>query len=50
MGRHQDQLQVPKVLQEASSTQQDPQHVRQALQLLLLPRPSAVSLLDPAKN
>ena len=37
---HQVQLQVPEVLQEASSTQQDPQHVWQALQLLLLPRPS----------
>ena len=49
-GRHQDQLQVPKVLQEANSTQQDPQHVRQALQLLLLPQPSAVSPLDPAKD
>ena len=50
MGRHPVQLQVPKVLQEASSTQRDPQHGWQVLQLLLLPRPSAESPLDPAKD
>ena len=50
MDLHQVQLQVPKVLQVESSTQQDPQHVRQVLQLLLLPLPSAVLLLDPSKD
>ena len=50
MGLHQVQLQVPQVLQEASPTQRDPQHVLQVLQLLLLSWPSAVSPLDPVKK